>query len=61
MNSNFGIHIESSTNVTITGNNISGFYGNGVYNADILSAPQTTGLNIANNTFSGAGIVVYSS
>ncbi len=60
MNSNFGIRIESSTNIIISGNSISGYF-DGVYSADILSAPQTTGLTIANNTFSTAGAVVDSS
>ena len=59
-NSDFGIRIESSTNITISGNSISGYYG-GVYVGDVLSAPQTTGLTIVNNTFSGAGATVWSS
>jgi len=59
-NSNFGIRIESSTNIIISGNSISGYY-DGVYSTDILSAPQTTGLTIANNTFSTAGADVDSS
>ncbi len=60
LGSSFGIRIESSTNILISGNNISGYYG-GVYVADGLSASQTTGLRITNNTFSGAGAVVDSS
>ena len=60
MNSNFGIRVESSISITISGNNISGSF-DGVYVGDILSAPQTTGLTISNNTFSTAGAVVDSS
>ncbi len=54
------IRIESSNNIIISGNNITGT-GNGILELNTMSGPLTSGLTIENNTFSGAGVDVGSS